>query len=293
MYSPLIGQFAQRDPLGYAAGDENLYRYVDNRPTDATDPSGMEIVSHCNLDKYLKDYISIRNGLADQKGQDGNYWYSNLDGSVSRVGDSLESDILYRMISSSYEYWVAGSNEDTCVAHITNQVDTRIRIVELTEVTKKYRFNTQQVIPKVSVSPEKHPREYFDAINNERTQIACGTARAFVVSAAIGPNGKLSSRKLSINDWVPGDGGYITNTAETADPRWPEMYKGEHIICVGNDQFWGHINSNNTVFTMERWFNIIKSWKYTPFLGSTQYGNPVVEPTVWFPAAGLEEPEKK
>jgi len=43
MYSPLIGQFAERDPLGYAAGDENLYRYCGNGPTDAVDPSGGRI----------------------------------------------------------------------------------------------------------------------------------------------------------------------------------------------------------------------------------------------------------
>lgn len=42
MYSPLVGQFAQRDPLGYAAGDDNLYRYCESAPTDATDPSGLE-----------------------------------------------------------------------------------------------------------------------------------------------------------------------------------------------------------------------------------------------------------
>ena len=31
-----------QDPLGFDAGDSNLYRYVNNAPTDATDPSGLE-----------------------------------------------------------------------------------------------------------------------------------------------------------------------------------------------------------------------------------------------------------
>ena len=43
MYSPVLGQFTQRDPMGYAAGDENLYRYVDNDPTDRTDPTGLMV----------------------------------------------------------------------------------------------------------------------------------------------------------------------------------------------------------------------------------------------------------
>jgi hypothetical protein len=33
--------FAARSPLGYVAGDTNLYRYVSDDPTDASDPSGM------------------------------------------------------------------------------------------------------------------------------------------------------------------------------------------------------------------------------------------------------------
>jgi RHS repeat-associated protein len=39
-YSPTIGRFLSEDPLGFGGGDENLYRYVDNRPNYLTDPSG-------------------------------------------------------------------------------------------------------------------------------------------------------------------------------------------------------------------------------------------------------------
>jgi hypothetical protein len=31
----------QPDPLRYAAGDTNLYRYVSNRPATLSDPSGL------------------------------------------------------------------------------------------------------------------------------------------------------------------------------------------------------------------------------------------------------------
>jgi RHS repeat-associated protein len=39
-YGPAIGRFWSEDPTGFAAGDANLYRYVANNPTNATDPSG-------------------------------------------------------------------------------------------------------------------------------------------------------------------------------------------------------------------------------------------------------------
>ncbi len=40
-YHPTLGNFTTRDPIGYAAGDVNLYRYVGNDSLRATDPSGL------------------------------------------------------------------------------------------------------------------------------------------------------------------------------------------------------------------------------------------------------------
>jgi len=41
-YSPSIGRFLQPDPLGYAAGDLNLYSYVGNDGLNSADPMGLE-----------------------------------------------------------------------------------------------------------------------------------------------------------------------------------------------------------------------------------------------------------
>jgi RHS repeat-associated protein len=38
---PTLGRWLQSDPLGFGAGDTNLYRYVGNHPTIARDPSGL------------------------------------------------------------------------------------------------------------------------------------------------------------------------------------------------------------------------------------------------------------
>jgi RHS repeat-associated protein len=40
-YDPTIGRWTSQDPLGFGAGDANLYRYVGNRPTRQTDPTGL------------------------------------------------------------------------------------------------------------------------------------------------------------------------------------------------------------------------------------------------------------
>ena len=40
-YDEAIGRFMGQDPMGFQAGDADLYRYVGNGPTNATDPSGL------------------------------------------------------------------------------------------------------------------------------------------------------------------------------------------------------------------------------------------------------------
>ena len=42
IYSPSLGRFLQTDPIKFAAGDVNLYKYVFNDPSNATDPYGLE-----------------------------------------------------------------------------------------------------------------------------------------------------------------------------------------------------------------------------------------------------------
>jgi len=44
-YSPTLGRFIELDPIGFAAGDNNWYRFVGNSPTGRTDPSGL-----CEID---------------------------------------------------------------------------------------------------------------------------------------------------------------------------------------------------------------------------------------------------
>ena len=41
-YDPGSGRFISQDPIGFSAGDVNLYRYVGNAPGDGIDPEGLE-----------------------------------------------------------------------------------------------------------------------------------------------------------------------------------------------------------------------------------------------------------
>jgi RHS repeat-associated protein len=44
-YDPNTGRWMTQDPIGFDAGDSNLYRYVRSAPTNSTDPSGFTFTS--------------------------------------------------------------------------------------------------------------------------------------------------------------------------------------------------------------------------------------------------------
>jgi len=52
---PTLGRWTTQDPLGFAAGDANPYRYVGNRATLAMDPSVLAEQPH-----LLWDYATLR-----------------------------------------------------------------------------------------------------------------------------------------------------------------------------------------------------------------------------------------
>jgi hypothetical protein len=41
MFDPTTGRWLMEDPIAFGAGDPNLYRYVENNPTNANDPFGL------------------------------------------------------------------------------------------------------------------------------------------------------------------------------------------------------------------------------------------------------------
>jgi len=53
-YSTGLGRFINRDPIGYNAGDVNLYRYVGNMPGIWVDPLGLQQIFQIGRDKPQK-----------------------------------------------------------------------------------------------------------------------------------------------------------------------------------------------------------------------------------------------
>lgn len=60
IYSPTLGRFLSMDPMGYGAGDANLYRYVFNNSVNHTDPSGQFLDTFLDVGFIVYDvYVLI------------------------------------------------------------------------------------------------------------------------------------------------------------------------------------------------------------------------------------------
>ncbi len=62
-YDAVTGRFLREDPIGFDAGDVNLYRYVFNNPVNLRDPSGLAPFLDCLKDCAL-DQLGIEDLLA-------------------------------------------------------------------------------------------------------------------------------------------------------------------------------------------------------------------------------------
>jgi RHS repeat-associated protein len=63
-YDPATGRWLGQDPIGFGAGDSNLYRYVHNGPTIHTDASGLY---ETDVHFYMTYYIAAAMGLCQVK----------------------------------------------------------------------------------------------------------------------------------------------------------------------------------------------------------------------------------
>lgn len=54
-YNPSSKRFTQKDPIGFAGGDANLYRYIENDPINSTDPLGLRSCREYNYAVRLSE----------------------------------------------------------------------------------------------------------------------------------------------------------------------------------------------------------------------------------------------
>jgi hypothetical protein len=106
---PSLGQWLNEDPIGFAAGDENVRRYVGNGVVDSVDPLGLEEPSTFNYSNmYLNDSFRAGIPLSAYGEQQGDLLDWMADGAsgfwIGALGfdlTSLTTPVLAPMIEST------------------------------------------------------------------------------------------------------------------------------------------------------------------------------------------------
>jgi RHS repeat-associated protein len=99
-YDPQDGRWLTKDPAGFAAGDANLYRYVGNSPTNATDSSGLEGEATA-----ASPYSSgFGYGYRDQFGYHRSFCMSCHD--ISDPGANYKMSLARNTLNDSWEFFV-------------------------------------------------------------------------------------------------------------------------------------------------------------------------------------------
>ena len=106
MFDSTIGRWQTKDPKSFDAGDTNLYRYVGNHPSYATDPSGLEEwdpkkLSRAFIDKLIAAGAEMRVhlGSADDKHLTVSYRYIDPETGDERIA------IFRDRTTTSWMFW--------------------------------------------------------------------------------------------------------------------------------------------------------------------------------------------
>jgi RHS repeat-associated protein len=128
-YDPNVGRFISVDPLGFGAGDTNLYRYVGNSSTMATDPTGM-----FSLQELWNNGVNTAQNIWNGGVNNVQKAVNKVQQSVNNAGQAVvNGSISFRNTVTSnaqagLEYWtgvaVAGQNEGGIIGGAKQVVGT-------------------------------------------------------------------------------------------------------------------------------------------------------------------------
>ena len=112
-YDPSTGQFISQDPIGFTAGDTNLYRYVGNGPWDGTDPSGLFFEKKENTPTGIGNAIRFGEGEKDIP--------KNQIGGPNDLPTSLRGKWEISICSGGGHAWIRFENIETGKVHTTGR----------------------------------------------------------------------------------------------------------------------------------------------------------------------------
>jgi len=273
--------FQDYEPLGFEAGDANLYRYVRNSPTNATDPSGLtatymeggqkkaataELVKDLNLQQYNLPTDAYMRELAVA----GITSAAKFEGLVRNIMDEIQKNKNVNFDFASLTQYVNYAKYSAWVVVFAQQLQSKKcgfvgadgKLVfegsECWESSDKVGYTRpkerevmrQGLVLKKDVTPAKGIREFFGEKGGKAT-IDCATFQSLVSRRALL---EVMGEKLYNETYknVAVAGLHVTN-----DPFSYEIVKGSFlaILIPGMSARWhyeggvgGPYENENTIF---------------------------------------------
>ena len=185
---------------------------------------------------------------------------------------NFEQEILIDMLASPRIFNIEGGSDSVAASNLNNHLKARIGIVFFAG-QKKYNFaalagwsmNPNYYEWDVNkgtwkMKPDVNRQEAWDDLNVNAKLYAIGCAAATDLTMKGGSKGAdiIDKPSSDINDWVPGEAGYIENT--NYPPGGGIGVLGENLIYTGNGKFWGHLPGTDTYRTLPEWIKEVHSW---------------------------------
>ncbi|CAH1087678.1 eCIS core domain-containing protein [Candidatus Nitrotoga sp. 1052] len=185
---------------------------------------------------------------------------------------NFEQEILIDMLASPRIFNVEGGSDPVAASNLNNHIKARIGIVFFAG-QKEYSFAALagwSMNPKYyewdvskgtwKMKPDVNRQEAWDDLNVNAKLYAIGCAAATDLTMKGGSKGAdiIDKPSSDMNDWVPGEAGYIENT--NYPPGGGIGVLGENLIYTGNGKFWGHLPGTDTYRTLPEWIKEVHSW---------------------------------
>ncbi|MBY0524961.1 MAG: hypothetical protein K2R98_16265 [Gemmataceae bacterium] len=152
MYRPSLGVWLSDDPIGFEGGQQNLYEFVGNNPTNATDPSGLTSIVFPLSDAkdILYKYTDI-----DLKAQDRQKAIRIRNATISAWIDEKSvytaeekkrvKDLIVQVMNAADFKWTQPTGFFGSCQEWAQEYETRHRNLNLAEQHKDYFRVTSQV----------------------------------------------------------------------------------------------------------------------------------------------------
>lgn len=223
-YDPQVGKFISEDPMGFAAGDANLQRYVGNSPVNGTDPSGLQ--EYKDLGPLLAPEGDFLYGNGYYPGVPGMVW--DVDG-IPWLIDSADAARLADAEADMYSMWAsigdmfigAESYKD-----VRNDILGRIRTTRIAN-----QMNQTDYAAKNKIDPVDHLRPgreaYKDYLEGQREK----GFYTFDVGSTVIPLGFSAAKWLrtpvGLGGFADDVGSFTDDIARLADDPCPISPNGQ------------------------------------------------------------------